>query len=111
MTANLPPVVVKTYQARTLADATALLQGDTNAAWADGYALSSQAWAPGGRTPAGIICLILGVLFLLSPVPIASISKNPIPILVLVGIALFFIYAGVVSRSPGTLSVTFARQR
>jgi hypothetical protein len=45
------------------------------------------------------------------PVPIASISKNPIPILVLVGIALFFIHAGVVSRSPGTLSVTFARQR
>jgi hypothetical protein len=109
MATEWPPVVAKSYQARTLAEATALLQRDAGAAWADGYALSSQTWAPGGRSVAGVICLVLGLLWVLGAVWVALFS--PLLALVQLAIAIFFVFAGVKSASPGTLAVTFARAR
>jgi hypothetical protein len=109
MAAQWPPVVVKTYQARTLADATAQLQVEAQAAWADGYAVSSQTWAPGGRSIAGNICLVLGVLWVIGA--LALLLFIPIPALIQLGVAIFFVYAGAKSESQGTLAVTFARAR
>lgn len=102
MAAELPPVWVKTYQARTMPEATALLQGDATAAWADGYSIGSQVWADGGRTSAAAACLFLGVTVLAAGVLLW------LP-LCLAG--LFLLVAGALSgKGPGTLSVTFARR-
>ena len=111
MATEWPPVFVKAIPAKTMQDGMAALQRDTQAAWNDGYALTSQPWVPGGRTPAGIICLILGVLLLLGPVPLGFAVSNPIPVLIVVLIGVFFVYAGVVSKTPGMLTATFSRQR
>ena len=109
MATGWPPVVVKTFPARTLAEATALLQRDASAAWADGYAVSSQTWAPGGRSIAGNICLVLGVLWAIGA--LALLLFVPVPALIQLVVAIVFIYIGAKSVSPGTLAVTFTRPR
>jgi hypothetical protein len=106
-------IVVKTYRARNLTNANALLQAETqNEAWAEGCVVSSQAWAPGERTTAGIIFLILGVigaLEIFSPLrPTYADDSVWLPIQ-MVG-ACILLYYGLTSRALGTLSVTFARR-
>ena len=104
-----PPVAVKTLRAATLTEATALLQKDVAAAWADGYAMTSQTWEAGARSVAGTICIILAVVWVLGAV--AFFTLAPIASLAQIGLAFLFYYIGIRSKSLGTMSITFTRQR
>ena len=106
---QLPPVAVKTLQAATLTKATTLLQKDIAAAWADGYAVTSQSWEAGGRSVAGNICIVLAVVWVLGAVGFFTLA--PIASLLQIGLAILFYYIGIRSKSLGTLSITFTRQR
>lgn len=95
-----PPIIVKSFRAKSQAKAGAALQAD--AAWAgqEGYRPVSQSWAEGGRTPAaslfvglGVLCLVGGLFF--------------IPLFLF---ALIFLVIGVASgKGDGQLTVTYQR--
>ena len=98
----------KTYRARTQTDAVKEFQADASILARAGWAPTTQLWAQGGRSTAGVIWLIIAAPIIL--LGVLTVLLFPAAGLVLLVVGGIFVLIGNTGRSSGELSVTFERR-
>lgn len=102
-TSSDPPMLVRTYRGKSLAEAAARMAREAPGRGSAGYVVTSQSWAPGGRSPAAWLFIVVGVAALLVGLFVYW------PALIMAFVALLI---GLVSRvREGELTVTWTKTR